>query len=186
MNKFFKFAMFYTSFTPLWITILFINTLSICKGNKNIITELVGICSILVIFAFSLVIIIKVFKNIQNNHIIDYKIINATQEKGITSEYLLSYILPLFVFDFTKWESIVQFLIYYVILAFLCVRNNNVYVNLILECMGYRFYSCKLIWASEPKVSPKQAIVISKKNLCSMPGSTIDAIRLDSPFYLMQ
>ena len=69
----------------------------------------------------------------------DYVIVSAVQEKGITSEFLLSYILPLFAFDFTLWSGCVEFLIYYVILAFLCIRNNNVYANLWLEVFGYKF-----------------------------------------------
>ncbi|MBQ1502206.1 MAG: hypothetical protein IIZ45_06305, partial [Firmicutes bacterium] len=32
-----------------------------------------------------------------------HKVLSATEEKTITAEYLLSYILPLFAFDFTQW-----------------------------------------------------------------------------------
>ncbi|GLC31133.1 hypothetical protein [Clostridium omnivorum] len=184
MGKYFKIAMFITSFTPLWITIMFINILSIIKGGPNLCTEKIGLAVIVISMFFSICIIYGSMKSIKETAYKPYKIVNATQEKGITSEYLLSYILPLFAFDFTKWDSVVQFLIYFSILAFLCIRNNNVYANLMFECRRYKFYTCELQWAPEPDVAPIQAVVISRLNLCANKGNTIEVEQLNKPFYL--
>lgn len=58
------------------------------------------------------------------------------------AEYLLSYILPLFAFDFTVWNGVVLFLIFFTILGFLCIKHNYFSVNIILEMAEFRFYNC--------------------------------------------
>lgn len=186
MGKFFKVAMFITSFLPLWITIIFIDVLNIARGNPNLYTEKISLVVILISISFSSFIIYGSMKNIKSEDYEPYKISSAVQEKGITSEFLLSYILPLFAFDFTLWESVIQFLIYFGILAFLCIRNNNVYANLIFECRNYKFYTCELIWTPESTTLPIQAIVISKSNLCAKIENTIEVASLNKPFYLMR
>ncbi|MBS5982334.1 MAG: hypothetical protein KIC67_06925 [Clostridium butyricum] len=186
MNKFFKCAMFFTSFIPLWITIIFIDGLNIYKEEAFIKTEIISILCILIIFIVSLIAIYFSMISVREIDYKPYKIEKAIQEKGITSEFLLSYVLPLFAFDFTRWDSVVQFLIYFIILAFLCIRNNNVYANIIFECMGYKFYACELIWVPEPTISQMEGIIISRSNLCANKGNTIDIATMNKPFYIMK
>lgn len=186
MNKFFKCAMFFTAFLPLWITILFINIKSILQNDIYLFTEYIGIFCIVLGLFLSTLVIVKSIKTIKNSNYTSYKIIEVTQEKGITSEFLLSYILPLFAFDFTIWYNCVEFIIYFSILAFLCIRNNNVYVNLLLEIKGYKFYTCTIQWVSESNTEPIQVIAISNKNLCANKGNTINIASLNKPFYLVK
>ena len=186
MGKLFKLAMFITSFSPLWITVLFINVLSIIKNDSNLWTEYLGIISIIMINLISILIVFKSMASIQPSEYKSYTVIEAEQEKGITSEFLLSYVLPLFAFNFTEWDGVVQFLIYFNVLAFLCVRNNNVYANLVFEIKKYKFYSCELQWKAEPNTKPIQAMVISKNNIYSQKGNTIEVAPLNKPFYLMK
>lgn len=184
MGKLFKLAMFVTSFIPLWITVIFINSLSIINNDLNLWTESVSIGAIIIVNLLSILIIFKSIKSIKVSEYKSYKILEVKQEKGITSEFLLSYVLPLFAFDFTRWDGVVQFLIYFIVLAFLCIRNNNVYANLIFEIRKYKFYDCELQWKPEPDVKPIQAMVISKENLCSQKGNTIDIAPLNKPFHI--
>ena len=186
MGKLFKLAMFITSFIPLWITVVFINTLSILKNTTNLWTEIISIIVIIVINIISILVIFISMASIQPSEYKTYKVIQAKQEKGITSEFLLSYVLPLFAFEFTQWDGVVQFLIYFVVLAFLCYRNNNVYANLIFEMKKYKFYDCELLWTPEPKLNPIQAMVISKNNICAQVGNTIEVAPLNKPFHLMK
>lgn len=188
MNKYFKISMFITSFIPLWITVLFIDIMAIFTEEKNLYTEKIGITVIIIALIFSTIIIIKSMENVKKtNNYETFKIIEATQEKGITSEFLLSYILPLFAFKFTEWQSVVQFLIYFCILMFLCVRNNNVYANLVLEFGKYKFYDCELLKKIE-NVPTKSihVIVISRDNLPANKGNTIRIGRLNIPFYISE
>lgn len=134
MNKIFKTAMFFTAFIPLWFTVVFIDGMSIAdKTNTTIGAEIAGISGIVAGLIISGIVIVGSMKGIRKESFKKYKILSVQQEKGITSEFLLSYILPLFAFDFTKWVSLAEFLIYFLILMFLCVRNNNVYANLFFE-----------------------------------------------------
>jgi len=186
MNKYFKVAMFYTSFIPLWITILFIDILSIIRDGSSPYTEIIEIVLILLGLLFSILIITKTITSVSHEHGVKYKIIHAEQEKGITSEFLLSYILPLFAFNFTQWDGAIMFSVYYGILMFLCVRNNNVYANLFFEIRNYKFYNCELQWTAEPDVPTTQPMIIGQKNLCANKGNTVEIICLDKPFYLMK
>lgn len=186
MSKLFKIAMFTTSFLPLWITVIFIDCMSLMKRTTTPYTEIIGLAVIGVAIFFSTFVIIRSMKSVKETDYKPYRIKNATQEKGITSEFLLAYILPLFAFNFTEWDRVIEFLIYFCILAFLCIRNNNVYANLIFECKGYKFYTCELEWVPEPTVPSIQAIVISRSNLSANIGNTINVAPLDKPFYLMR
>lgn len=53
MNRLFKYAMFFTAFIPLWITILFLDIMSITDETNNYIgSEVVGIgCIAIGLFA---------------------------------------------------------------------------------------------------------------------------------------
>ena len=62
----------------------------------------------------------------------EYTIDDVEEEKALSSEYLLSYILPLFAFDFTVWHQVILFLVFFFVLAFLCICHNYFNVNILL------------------------------------------------------
>lgn len=137
-------SMFFLSFFPLWISVLFLDIKSMCEGNPNIHTEGISVLAIMIISIISLIILRLEFspKNVQGSQ--EYTIITAKEEKTITAEFLLSYILPLFAFDFTVWSEVVLFLVFFFVFAFLSIRHSHFSVNILLELMNYRFYSCEL------------------------------------------
>lgn len=188
MSLLFKLAMFITSFLPLWVTILFLDIINLLKNDCNNLTEVISIFIIVLINLISILIVSLSIKEIRSREFEyeHYKIIEVMHEKGISSEYLLSYILPLFVFDFTLWSSVVQFLIYFSVLAFLCIRNDNIYINLLFECRNYKFYSCELILSTGASFQSIHAVVISKVNLTAEKGNTIKIVSLNKPFYFMK
>ena len=185
MNALFKYAMFFTAFIPLWITVLFLDAMSISdKTNSYIGTEVMGIGCIIIGLVVSMIVILCSMKNMTDNDYKKYRILSVEQEKGITSEFLLSYILPLFAFDFAEWMSVVEFLIYFGMLAILCTRNNNVYANILFEVKRYKFYTCEMQWGAEADTTPIQMTVISKRPLTAYKGNTIEVAALNKPFYL--
>lgn len=186
MGIWFRISMFITSFLPLWITILFIEILSIFKNDKNLFTEYVVIFLVLITLSTSLFIIFyTISRKISSRSFHSYELEEVSLESGVTSEFLLSYILPLVAFDFTVWDKVAQFMLYFLILSFLCIRNNNVYANLLFEIRGYRFYSCNLKWAVESRTSIIPAIVMSKEDLRAKKGQLVKLARLNKPFYIM-
>lgn len=185
MNRLFKDAMFFTAFIPLWITVLFLDIVSIAdESNCHIGSEVMGISCIIIGLLLSAIVIFCSMRGVQEGDYVKYRILSVEQEKGITSEFLLSYILPLFAFDFTKWVSVVEFLIYFLILGILCVRNNNVYANLLFEAKKYKFYTCEMQWVAEADATSIPMTVISKKPLTAYKGNTIEVVALNKPFYL--
>lgn len=146
MSKIFSLCLFHTSFAPLWFSIFIIDIMR-CTGNSPIpMTECISIGCILTSFIISIFLLFGKLRSIgkDKENTTQYKLITVTEEKTIYSEFLLSYILPLFAFDFSKWDHIVLFLLFYLMLAFLCIRHNYFNVNIILEFANYRFFTCTI------------------------------------------
>ena len=106
---------------------------------------------------------------------------DSKESKTITAEFLLSYILPLFAFDFTLWDEVVKFLIFFFIFGYLCIRHNNFSVNIILEIMHYRMYDCSLINADGKEV---ERTVTNKNMLTTSKRKDIQVKILNNEYYL--
>ena len=173
------FCMFFLAFAPLWISVLFIDIKSICEGNPNIWTEIISVSLLLSVSVISMIVLMCELAPLNTTGQQEYRIISAKEEKTITAEYLLSYILPLFAFDFTVWNEVVLFLVFFLVLAFLSIRHNYFSVNIVLELMCYRFYSCEL--ENEDGVSISK-IVVCKGSLSAQIGSAILARAINNDY----
>lgn len=139
MSKITTFSMFFLSFSPLWVSVLFVDCKSIfIDKNNSIITEIVLPSTVLLLWIASFVVLCSQINNNRGVSINTYEVKDAKESKTITSDFFLSYILPLFAFDFTQWDGVVEFLIFFFVLAFLCIRHNHFSVNIILEIMGIK------------------------------------------------
>lgn len=175
------FSMFFLSFCPLWISVLFIDIKSICEGNPNIWTETISILLVLIAVIISLVVLMRELNPQNTKNQQEYRIVAAKEEKTITAEYLLSYILPLFAFDFTTWYEVVLFLVFFSVFAFLSIRHNHFSVNILLELMYYRFYSCEL--ENEDGVSISK-VVICQEILSAQIGGMISARPINNEYFV--
>ena len=114
MSTITSFCMFFLSFVPLWVSILFIDFMSLHQSQANPWTEIISISLITVVSLISLIVLLRVLCVPKGaDCIADYKIVEINEEKKISTEYLLSYILPLFAFQFDKWTDVVTFLIFF-------------------------------------------------------------------------
>ena len=76
MNRLFKIAMFFTAFIPLWITVVFLDAMSIFdKANKNIGAEVIDIGCIVVGLLSSTIIIFCSMRGVRENDYAKYKIL---------------------------------------------------------------------------------------------------------------
>lgn len=173
------FCMFFLSFAPLWISVLFIDIKSICEGNTNIWTEIIGVSLVLSVSVISLIVLMCELNPRNTSGQQEYRIISAKEEKTITAEFLLSYILPLFAFDFTVWDEVVLFLVFFLVLASLSIRHNHFSVNILLELLHYRFYSCEL--ENEDNISITK-IVVCQKILSAQTGGMIYARAINNEY----
>lgn len=173
------FCMFFLSFCPLWISVLFIDIKSICEGNASIWTEIISVSLILITSIIALIVLMFALNPKDTKGAQEYTIITAKEEKTITAEFLLSYILPLFAFDFTIWSEVVLFLIFFSVFAFLSIRHNHFSVNILLELMHYRFYSCDL--KNEDDVCIRKT-VICQEILSAQIGGTVTARSINNEY----
>lgn len=185
MNRKFKWNMLITAFIPLWISIIVSDIWAVVeRGMENweycesICLNIFNICKenwvcIFIVFVIGILMMISIVsinrflkEKKSNNYPPRIKIRKAIRVNKLSSEFLLAYILPMIAFDFTKLISVVLFVIYFGILAFLCIRNSNVYTNIWLEFKGYRMYLCDLQAdiMDRPHIY-KECLVISKNNL---------------------
>ena len=163
MGKKFKWDMFVTSFIPLWGSIIVIdvweiversvtywdqthtvfeNTEVLLRSNALLIASVI-IIAILVISSMTSIRIFLKERNAEPNNP-KGTIITARRANKLSSEFLLAYILPMIAFDFSNIKNIALFVIYFAVLAVLCIRNNNVYTNIYLEFLGYKMYDCDI------------------------------------------
>lgn len=155
-------CLYYISFAPLWIAVLFIDIKNIVENESNLYTEIISIISIITTFFISVIVVCTLIKDKRKSGIEKYSIIDVKMPKDLTIEYFLAYILPLFAFDFTKWDQVVIFLIFYTSLAILCVKHRYFSANIILEIFKYNFYECSLKNIDGIII---EKYVISKRNL---------------------
>ncbi len=173
MSKLFSFGLFFSSFLPLWISIAAVDIINLHNEEIHTYTELISLFVIIILLVVSLIILwfaLRIPKKYKGENTIKYTITEISEEKSITSEYLLSYILPLFAFDFTHWKDVVLFLIYFGFLAFLCIRHSHFSVNIVLELCGYRFYNSNLLSTDKVGVT---YMVVSRRKLNSSKGQEI-------------
>lgn len=183
MSKHLSFNIFFLSFTPLWITILFVDLKSIFLDKSDcIITEIIFIALIILLWTISFIDLCLHLNKARNTGTDSYTLIDAKEEKTITSDFFLSYILPLFAFDFTQWDGTFEFLIFFFVLSFLCIRHNHFSVNIIMEFMNYKMYECVLQNADDQTV---EKILISKDTLSVRKGSVITVKHINNDFSQM-
>lgn len=181
MSKILSMCLFYSSFAPLWLSIIFIDVKSILENDRNIYTELLSIIIILIIMLICLIFMMMGFCMPSNSGKKEFVLVKVTEEKSITAEYLLSYILPLFAFDFTCWHGVVLFLIFFLTFGFLCIRHSYFSVNIILEIADFNFYHCEL--ENEDGVIIEKKIV-SRRKMCGLKGDTIKVKDLNNEYVI--
>ena len=178
MGKLFKVSMFITSFIPLWITVLFQDFLNLYRTNSYIWTELLGILSIFIVNTIATIVILRSIQSINFSEYKSYQVVDVKRESGVTNNLAVTYIAPLIIFDFTRWDSVVPFMFYFFFLMFHSYTQNVTYANILFELFHYKFYDCELQLKSEPNVNASQVLVLSKENLYAQKGNTIEVARL--------
>lgn len=181
MSKLFTGALFFISFAPLWVSVIFVDVMSIVERTTSLWTEKISITTIVILFVIALLFVLKRLKIANQVEADRYIVRKVTEEKSITSEFLLSYILPLFAFDFTEWKSMILFLVFFFTLGFLCVKHDVFTVNVVLEIFHYQFYECDL---EDEDGKENTWVVISKADLKGSIGDRIYLKALNNEYRL--
>ena len=205
VDKKFKWDMLITSFIPLWISIIIIygynliNYIINCNlPYKNLmeylsnlffnnIIEFIGIL-ILIIVSFNSIHGINKFlreqKNSRNKQ--SGKLLKTKKIKTLSSDFLLAYILPMTAFDFSSVRDIILFIVYFTLLAWICLRNNNIYTNILLEIKGYKMYECDIqCTVLNQATTYSDSLVISQKDLTMQINNNVDFWDFENYIYLV-
>ena len=170
--------MYYLSFTPLWISVLFMEIMSLWHGAEYKGTE---IASLVLIPAVFIVAIIKLKRGLKSTKTgaVKYELEEASEEKLVTAEFLATFIIPLFAFDFTTWEGMALFGFFFLIFGWLCVHHNYFCTNIMLDVFKYRIYECRLVDGQGIEIERK---IISKRNLKLCQGTYIFSKGLNNDY----
>ncbi len=199
----FKWHMFITSFIPLWVTIILLDAWDTvinfqAAWNKELLffqnlwacieISLVQIVSIIIILIVVLISVVKFESFIRKRRTSpnDRAVIKtAKKEKSLSTEYLLSYILPLIAFDFGNLRDVIIFLIFFFVLAFLCIRNSNIYTNIYLEFRRYKIFTCNIERTIMDKATLfENCFVLSKNDLEQDIGENMAYWDFDNTHYI--
>ena len=177
-------SLFITSFLPLWISIIFIDIKSIICNSDNLYTESISIIAIVLANMLAGVVLNRWIRK-ETVTSDEMMVAHAYENKTVSAEYLLAYILPLFAFDFTQWDSVILFMIFFVTLGYICVKHHNFNINILLELMKYNVYDCKLKTEENDKVEIERKI-ISKIDLTRYKGRIIRIENLNNEYSLVR
>ena len=204
----FKWDMFVTSFIPLWISIVIADIWDIGKYiiirwhylysphfdiggaiRRFLKANMLMVISIIIIIFIVSISITEINKFIREKEKDKAppigSLVKVSRANKLSAEFLLAYILPMIAFDFSQGKSVLLFAMYFGVLAYLCIRNNNVYTNIYLEIKNYRMYECdvKCKVANSEKVYQK-SLVISRRNLITRINSDMKYCDFDNYIYI--
>lgn len=184
MSLFIVISLFITSFLPLWMSIIFIDIKSIICNSGNLYTEIISIIVIVLTNILSVITLncwLKKEAVTSEEALVTY----ARENKTVSAEYLLAYILPLFTFDFTQWDSVVLFLIFFITLGYICVKHHNFTINIWLELMKYNVYDCTLKIEESDNFELERKI-ISKSDLTKFKGRIVRIENLNNEYSIVR
>lgn len=163
MTKTFKFSVFFVSYTPLWLSIMYIDLMNIFYHSTQYRwTEIISLGCIALAYLVSIPDIVLTMKRLgkENSELL---VIKAVHERKTASiEYILTFVLPMYAFEFTQWENVILFLLYFIVLAYLSLKHNLLVANIVFEVLHYQFYD---IEAENSYGVPITREVISKRHL---------------------
>lgn len=181
MSKLLFASMYFTSFIPLWVSVMLMDIWSIMEKQENQGTEYITIICIIIAMVISSGIIYYGLHRCGKEGSSRKIIKTAKEEKSITAEFLLAYILPLFAFDFTVYKQVVLFLIFFITFGYLCIKHNYYCVNILLELAGYRIFRCDVLNKDEMVT---EQLIMSKQRLNDLVGMDIYVMPLNNEYQL--
>ena len=112
------------------------------------------------------------------------EVVEAKEGKTASAEVLLTYVLPLWAFDFTDGMGWAQFGLFFVVVVWLACRHLILEGCLFLELIGYRVYQCKLLENGIDE-KPHEYWVFSKEPLEALPNPTRNMVPLSNQARLL-
>ena len=105
---------------------------------------------------------------------------SVSEQKTASLEYMLSFVLPMFAFEFTQWETVILFILYFAVLSYLTLKHNLLVANIVFEVLHYQFYDVTAI--NGYNIETKRE-VISKRPLENLQAEDIFLRSMNNGFW---
>ena len=125
-----KFSLFISSFYPLAL----IYFLMLKDEHMGLAWSIIAFCTLFVIIAGVFLYIL------QESSVEAITVKKATTQVEATTTYLISYILPFTSISISDINQVLSLVIVFLILAYLYINSNMIFINPILNLAGYRIY----------------------------------------------
>lgn len=164
-------CLWFLNLLPLWFVVVFRDVRSILMHSNNVGSEWCGIIGCAAGVLFSVVVVRRCLSGKENGKC--YVLKSAFEMKALTVEALLMYVFPMVAFDFCRWEGLLEFLVFFVVVALLCMRQRIITGNVVLALLGFRFYRCEF--------QDSQALIaITRDDLAGEEGRDISCVSLSN------
>ena len=158
--------MFVSSYSPLALILLIKDFDSSTKRLSNPWPAIVG----LAVALLSIVILFLALHFIRDGfHVTVRKVSNRSNE---LVNYSIPYMISFFGFDLGSYKEVLSFLIFMVLMCFLTIRTQSLYINPILAMAGFGLYDVEF----EENGELKTAILLAKRELKRNSVCTIQRI----------
>lgn len=163
LHNYMKFLLFLSSYIPLFIVLGFLH-----YTNEVFV---IGIAVIIIITLIFLGLLFKLAGRIGSypSKITEFKDIN-----DMSLEYIITYIFPLLFLNYTDFGVVAGLLIIFLMIAYIYIRSDLIYMNPILNLLGYNIY--------KGVADERNIIIISKRDTKDIERQKL--VRLANKVYL--
>mgnify|MGYP000584483809 FL=1 len=171
--------MYYLAFTPLWILVVLTDIFSIMDNEADLYTEKISIPFLFGAFLVALHIVRKELTSEKVDNVQPMHLKNVKEEKFAVAEFMMSFVFPMFAFDFTKYQGILLFSVFFLMFGWLCIKHNYLCVNVVLEIMKYKIYDCECVNMDKIKYEKK---ILSNRRLIEQSNTTVLTRRINNEY----
>ena len=175
----FAICMYYLAFTPLWILVVLTDFFSIMDNEADLYTEKISIPFLFGAFLVALHIVRKELTSEKVDNVQPMYLKNVKEEKFAVAEFMMSFVFPMFAFDFTKYQGVLLFSVFFLIFGWLCIKHNYLCVNVALEIMKYKIYDCECVNMDKIKYEKK---ILSNRKLIEQSNITVLTRRINNEY----
>ena len=143
-------------------------------------TEIISVGCICIAYLISFPNMILTMWKLGKENSEQMQIKSVSEQKTASLEYMLSFVLPMFAFEFTQWETVILFILYFAVLSYLTLKHNLLVANIVFEVLHYQFYDVTVVNGYNVELTRK---VISKRPLENLQAEDIFLRSMNNGFW---
>lgn len=161
LRLWFRIILFLSSYTPLFILFLFRN---FSKNGVNLsldgIDSIFSLILIILVFIPNIILFLYIRSRTHTDNPRDITIKHKEEMNYIYIEYLITYIIPFLSFSYADIWEIASILLLLLVICYVYVNSNLLYVNLMLNVFGYNLFKIKDTWNEYMLISKRKRLIL--------------------------